>query len=168
NEGPADAPAGSCNGFDTIAGGMNHSAYLSVTPAASGVLAASFDPAFFEGMAVIYEGVCGSLTELACAHGPNALDFTIDVEAGRQYIIQLGSYDLFWFGGDVTFSMELLPPACAADLDGTGGVDVFDLLAYLDLWFAADVAAERTGDDPAVIDVFDLLVYLDAWFAGCD
>ncbi len=168
NEGPADAPAGSCNGFDTIAGGMNHSAYLSVTPTASGVLAASFDPAFFEGMAVIYEGVCGSLTELACAHGPNALDFTIDVEAGGQYIIQLGSYDLFWFGGDVTFSMELLPPACAADLDGTGGVDVFDLLAYLDLWFAADVAAERTGDDPAVIDVFDLLVYLDAWFAGCD
>jgi hypothetical protein len=56
---------------------------------------------------------------------------------------------------------------CAADLDGSGGVDVFDLLAYLDLWFTADAGAELTGDSPASIDVFDLLAYLDTWFAGC-
>lgn len=56
---------------------------------------------------------------------------------------------------------------CAADLTGDGGVDVFDLLAYLDLWFVGDAAAELTGDDPAAIDVFDLLMYLDSWFAGC-
>jgi hypothetical protein len=56
---------------------------------------------------------------------------------------------------------------CAADLTGDGGVDVFDLLAYLDLWFVTDAAAERTGDEPAAIDVFDLLAYLGGWFAGC-
>lgn len=43
-------------------------------------------------------------------------------------------------------------------------VDVGDLLAYLDLWFALDPAAERTDDSPIHIDVFDLLDYLDCWF----
>lgn len=57
------------------------------------------------------------------------------------------------------------PPACSADLDGSGAVDVFDLLAYLDLWFAADPSADLDG--AAGVDVFDLLTYLDGWFAGC-
>lgn len=56
-------------------------------------------------------------------------------------------------------------PPCAADIDGTPGVDVFDLLAYLDLWFSGDAAADKDG--VAGIDVFDLLGYLDGWFAGC-
>jgi hypothetical protein len=59
-------------------------------------------------------------------------------------------------------------PACVADLDQSEVVDVFDLLVYLDRWFASDAAAEFTGDDPASIDVFDLLAYLDLWFAGCN
>jgi hypothetical protein len=54
---------------------------------------------------------------------------------------------------------------CPADLDGSGGVDVFDLLAYLDLWFVADPGADIDGA-PGV-NVFDLLAYLDGWFAGC-
>jgi hypothetical protein len=58
-------------------------------------------------------------------------------------------------------------PACPADLDEDEDVDVFDLLAYLDLWFAADAGAELTGDSPTMVDVFDLLAYLDGWFAGC-
>jgi hypothetical protein len=56
-------------------------------------------------------------------------------------------------------------PACSADVDGSGAVDVFDLLAYLDLWFTADPGADLDGT-PGV-DVFDLLAYLDGWFAGC-
>jgi hypothetical protein len=53
--------------------------------------------------------------------------------------------------------------ACPADLTGDSVVDVFDLLAYLDDWFAGD--ADRNGDN--VTDVFDLLDYLDIWFVGC-
>lgn len=56
---------------------------------------------------------------------------------------------------------------CAADLDADSDTDVFDLLAYLDLWFAGDAAAERTGDEPPSVDVLDLLAFLDAWFGGC-
>lgn len=60
-------------------------------------------------------------------------------------------------------------PPCDCEMTGDfpAAVDVFDLLAYLDLWFSVDAAAERTGDLPANIDVFDLLDYLDCWFAGC-
>lgn len=43
-------------------------------------------------------------------------------------------------------------------------IDVFDLLSYLDLWFAGDPTAEFSGDEPAAVDVFDLLAYLDCWF----
>ncbi len=55
---------------------------------------------------------------------------------------------------------------CTPDLTNDGTVDVFDLLAYLDLWFAADPAADLVnGGGATVVDVFDLLAYLDSWFA---
>lgn len=66
----------------------------------------------------------------------------------------------------LTLSREdYVTPVCPCEMDGdAAAVDVFDLLAYLDLWFPQDAAAERTGDDPASIDVFDLLSFLDCWF----
>jgi hypothetical protein len=52
---------------------------------------------------------------------------------------------------------------CPCELDGDAAqVDVFDLLAFLDTWFADDAAADVDGT--AGIDVFDLLFYLDCWF----
>src|SRR5690606_3983061 len=54
------------------------------------------------------------------------------------------------------------PPPCPCELDDAAGVDVFDLLAYLDLWFASDEAADLDGESG--IDVFDLLAFLDCWF----
>ncbi len=66
-------------------------------------------------------------------------------------------------GSRAAFVATPVLPDCPADLNGDGEVDVFDLLAYLDDWFAGD--ADLNGDD--VTDVFDLLAYLDGWFAGC-
>lgn len=51
--------------------------------------------------------------------------------------------------------------ACPCDLDANGA-NVFDLLAFLDLWFAADPAADYNLS--AGVDVFDLLAFLDCWF----
>jgi hypothetical protein len=56
-------------------------------------------------------------------------------------------------------------PDCLADWNASDDVDVFDLLAYLDDWFAGSVEAELDGS--AGVDVFDLLSYLDLWFVGC-
>lgn len=54
--------------------------------------------------------------------------------------------------------------SCRADMDGNSGIDVFDLLVYLDQWFIASEWADRTDD--STTDVFDLLAYLDLWFGG--
>lgn len=54
------------------------------------------------------------------------------------------------------------PGACLADWDASGGVNVFDLLTFLDGWFASDAGADIDGT--AGVDVFDLLAFLDAWF----
>ncbi len=62
---------------------------------------------------------------------------------------------LEWFGG-------VMGRPCPCEYDGASGVDVFDLLAYLDLWFSSAAGADIDGT-PGV-DVFDLLAYLDCWF----
>ncbi len=55
---------------------------------------------------------------------------------------------------------------CPCERDGdVEQIDVFDLLHYLDAWFAATPDADVNGDD--VIDVYDLLAYLDCWFGAC-
>ncbi len=54
-------------------------------------------------------------------------------------------------------------PFCICEADGSAAqVDVFDLLAYLDLWFASAAAADIDGAQG--VDVFDLLAFLDCWF----
>jgi hypothetical protein len=53
-------------------------------------------------------------------------------------------------------------PSCTCETDDVAGVDVFDLLAYLDGWFAG--AGEADIDGAAGVDVFDLLFFLDCWF----
>ena len=52
--------------------------------------------------------------------------------------------------------------ACPCDRTEDGLVNVFDLLAYLDDWFALDSSASCDAFRP--IDVFDLLCFLDCWF----
>ena len=66
--------------------------------------------------------------------------------------------------GEVLISFDLgLAAPCPCELDGDDAqVDVFDLLAYLALWFPQDPAADLDGD--ADVDVFDLLDFLSCWF----
>lgn len=54
---------------------------------------------------------------------------------------------------------------CGGDLNRNEITDVFDLLLFLDDWFAGAVAADRDGN--SLVDVFDLLAFLDVWFAPC-
>jgi uncharacterized repeat protein (TIGR01451 family) len=55
-----------------------------------------------------------------------------------------------------------LGETCPCEFDAQAGVDVFDLLAYLDLWFTSAPHADLDG--VAGVDVFDLLTFLDCWF----
>jgi hypothetical protein len=53
---------------------------------------------------------------------------------------------------------------CLCEFDGAEGVNVFDLLAYLDRWFTEAPRADVDGV-PGV-DIFDLLTMLDCWFVA--
>ncbi len=61
------------------------------------------------------------------------------------------------------------PPTCAADFDGMNGVDVVDLFAFLDAWFAQNGGPPSSPsadfDGSGTVDVVDLFDFLDAWFA---
>jgi hypothetical protein len=87
---------------------------------------------------------------------------------GEHIVIRVGTYSdaLFRVGnGRFILNVDFDPaaPACACETDGDDAqVNVFDLLAYLDLWFAPDPAADI--DEAAGVDVFDLLAFLDCWF----
>jgi hypothetical protein len=54
---------------------------------------------------------------------------------------------------------------CPADFNGSGGVNVQDIFAFLAAWFAADARADFNGVNG--INITDIFSFLDAWFAGC-
>lgn len=60
---------------------------------------------------------------------------------------------------------------CPANFDLLNGVDVVDLFAFLDAWFAQNGSTgagfSSDFDKNDAVDVTDLFGYLDAWFAGC-
>jgi hypothetical protein len=67
-------------------------------------------------------------------------------------------------GGNRTYVIAGLA-MCAPDLDGSGALDLFDFLAYVNLFNAGSAEADCTGDGP--LDLFDFLCYVNAFNAGC-
>lgn len=56
-------------------------------------------------------------------------------------------------------------PDCAADLNGDGGLNFFDVSAFLSAFSAMDPAADFTGDGS--FNFFDVSAFLSAFAAGC-
>ena len=56
-------------------------------------------------------------------------------------------------------------PACAADLNGDGTLDFFDVSAFLNAFSSSDPLADLTGD--GAFDFFDVSAFLNAYSAGC-
>ncbi len=57
------------------------------------------------------------------------------------------------------------PPACPADFNGAGGLNVQDIFDFLAAWFAGNPSADfNHANGIGVQDIFD---FLRAWFAGC-
>jgi hypothetical protein len=55
--------------------------------------------------------------------------------------------------------------ACRVDLDGSGTVDIFDILAFLTLWSAQGPGSDF--DRSGAVDLFDILAFLTEWNLGC-
>lgn len=61
--------------------------------------------------------------------------------------------------------VRFVPPACAVDFNGVGGVTVQDVFDFLDAYFALRPSADFNGVGGVTVqDVFD---FLNAYFAGC-
>src|SRR5690606_28312795 len=90
-------------------------------------------------------------------------DLAVDI-AGRT--LTSVTFDNKVGGGLAIFAMSVDGTggaACVCEADGNAAqVNVFDLLAYLDLWFAQAAGADIDG--VAGVNVFDLLFFLDCWF----
>lgn len=54
---------------------------------------------------------------------------------------------------------------CYADFDGSGALDLFDFLGYVNAFNAQDPSADCTGG--GVLDLFDFLCFVNAFNAGC-
>jgi hypothetical protein len=59
----------------------------------------------------------------------------------------------------------LRPLPCRADYNGTNGVDLLDIFAFLTDWFAGNPRADFDGMNG--VDLLDIFAFLQAWFAGC-
>jgi hypothetical protein len=59
----------------------------------------------------------------------------------------------------------LCPPACYPDLDGDGDLTLFDFLAFVNAFNAADPAADC--DHSQSLDLFDFLCFTNSFNAGC-
>ncbi len=140
----------------------NKSIWYSVTTTSTMELVATVNPVFYNPNLVVYTGTCGAWTEIVCdANNSNgAIDtVTWTAEANTTYLVSVSEDGSFARGGLTDISIR---STCPCEYNGQAGVDVFDLLSYLDLWFANAAGAELDGN--GAVDVFDLLAYLDCWF----
>ncbi|MCA9304790.1 MAG: family 16 glycosylhydrolase [Phycisphaerales bacterium] len=91
----------------------------------------------------------------------------ITLDAGEQVIrfVNMGSASQEYNFNAMTFAA--IGGGCSnADLvEPFGTLDVFDVFEYLDLFAAADPAADFTGDGS--YDIFDVFAFLDVFAAGC-
>ncbi len=63
------------------------------------------------------------------------------------------------------FQIILPPPDCYPDFTGDGVLDLFDFLAYVNLFNANDPQADCDGD--GALSLFDFLCFVNAFNAGC-
>ncbi|HMN41109.1 MAG TPA: GC-type dockerin domain-anchored protein [Phycisphaerales bacterium] len=69
-------------------------------------------------------------------------------------------------GGPLTLRGGFLTPrTCPADFNGNGTLEVADIFAFLNAWFAGSPAADFDG--LSGLQVADIFAFLNAWFAGC-
>ncbi|GAB4384497.1 MAG: hypothetical protein Kow0022_07200 [Phycisphaerales bacterium] len=70
------------------------------------------------------------------------------------------------YSGDTSIRVFFaIPPACIADLTGDGGLDFFDVQAFLQAFSDQDPIADFTND--GVFDFFDVQEFLQALADGC-
>lgn len=142
--------------------------------AGNGVVHLDTEGSEFDTVLAVYDALAGgggggacppdSGSLLACdddSGADGASRLALPVAPGQSILIQVGGADGASGFGRLNFYFEYVHCPCNLD-DDDAHVNVLDLLAYLDRWFAATDEAEFDGE--AGITAFDLLSFLDCWF----
>ena len=67
-----------------------------------------------------------------------------------------------WIGGGISCEIGICDTTpCESDVDGSGAIDVADLLAVIDQWGSADSPADINED--GIVNVTDLLEIVGNW-----
>ncbi len=100
--------------------------------------------------------------------GPGVVEEQIELIAGERYRLYLyaRARSINDTGAnDSQVDMVLSLPTCAADLNGDGSLDFFDVSAFLVAYNAMDPIADFNGD--GMFNFFDVSAFLVAYNAGC-
>jgi hypothetical protein len=103
----------------------------------------------------------GGSADLLSANGATVAPVNGDVGAAFQWTLTLapGESRTLWvkYGYNVA--------ACPADFNNVGGVELLDIFAFLNAWFANDPSADFNLQGG--VELLDIFAFLNAWFNGC-
>jgi subtilisin-like proprotein convertase family protein len=155
-----------CEG--TYLGVMTNDVWFAYEACGNGSMTVSTcDLVDFDTDIVVYEGTCGSMTQISCngdgdGCGGYSSILTTDVTEGNSYFIRVGGWSDSSIGGGelLVDGPEPCETSCEGDIDEDGAVAVADLLAVIDQWGGSG-SADVNGD--GVVDVTDLLAIVGNW-----
>jgi hypothetical protein len=161
-----------CSG--TYLGEMTADVWFSYTACGNGSMTVSTcDIVDFDSDIVIYEGSCGSKTQIACngdddGCGGYSSITTFNVSQGNDYLIRVGGW-----GGSSEGSGQLFVDGpgepcdtgtpCPGDVDSDGSVGVNDILEVVSMW--GEAGGSGDVDENGTVGVGDILMLIDAWGA---
>ena len=159
-----------CSG--TYLGEMHADVWFSFTACQSGTTeVTTCDIIDFDSDIVVYQGTCGSKTQIACngdgdGCGGYSSQTSFNATAGQHYLIRVGGWSDSSEGTGalvIDGPGECEPPsdACTGDIDEDGTVGVSDLLQIVDMWGEFGGAGDL--DEDGIVGVGDLLMLIDAW-----
>lgn len=111
-----------------------------------------------------------TMTIVACNRGPAQGHAEFDVSDGDLFGFAVRTGDGFEGPGTFkiiafSFTGTIDGGTCTPDFDGNGTLDLFDFLAFTNLFNANDPLADL--DANGVHDLFDFLAFVNAFNAGC-
>lgn len=100
--------------------------------------------------------------ELSTAEINDAHDDTGWLVAGMSWPSGVGVEGYSYLGPNATLLVEYEDEPCPGDTDGSGTIDVTDLLAVISAWGPC-IVCEADIDGSGAVDVGDLLAVIDGW-----
>jgi hypothetical protein len=105
-------------------------------------------------------------TKLDTPEGPGRrAQHAMAYDSARNAVVLFGGMDRTGKNLNDTWEFTCAPPPCYPDLDGTGTLDLFDFLAFVNLFNASDPEADC--DASGSLDLFDFLCFANAFNTGC-